>query len=81
MLHALPLSDPPGEALARSSCGRVWEEQLRVRDLGAEFALKLFTLPFAGPASGFALVLTRPADSAGEGAARRYFRGLLQRPN
>jgi transcriptional regulator with XRE-family HTH domain len=79
LLHALPRSDAPGQAIARSGCGRIWEEQLRVRDLGVEFALKLFTVPFAGPASGFALVLTRPVDAASEATSRRYFRGLLQR--
>jgi transcriptional regulator with XRE-family HTH domain len=79
MLNALPRSGRPDDAIARCVRGRVWEEQLRVRDLGVEFALKLFTLPFAGPASGFALVLTRPADDAFTDVARKYFRSLLQR--
>jgi transcriptional regulator with XRE-family HTH domain len=80
MLHALPRAAGPGDAIARASRG-VWEEQLRVHDRGAEFGLKLFTLPFAGPASGFALVLTRPADAASAERAPAYFRSLLARSN
>jgi transcriptional regulator with XRE-family HTH domain len=79
MLHALPRSDRPGDSIVRGARGRVWEEQIRVSDLGAEFGLKLFTLPFAGPAAGFALVLSRPPDAASAESAAHYFRGLLAR--
>jgi transcriptional regulator with XRE-family HTH domain len=77
MLHALPGNDRPGDLIERASRTQVWEEELRVRDLGAEFGLKLFTLPFAGAASGFALVLTRPADEASARSAADYFNRLL----
>lgn len=79
MLNALPRCDRPGDAIERGSHANVWQEELRVHDLGADFALKLFTLPFAGAASGFAIVLARPADDASAKAAAGYFRGLLQR--
>jgi transcriptional regulator with XRE-family HTH domain len=79
MLNALPRTDCLGDTIERGSRTSVWQEELRVRDLGAEFGLKLFTLPFAGAASGFALVLTRPADGACAATAAEYFRGLLAR--
>jgi transcriptional regulator with XRE-family HTH domain len=79
MLHALPRTDCLGDTIERGSRTSVWQEELRVRDLGHEFGLKLFTLPFAGAASGFALVLTRPADDACAESAAEYFRGLLAR--
>ena len=41
-----------------------WEHELRIGDRGAEFSLEMLSLPFAGGASGFALVLAPPADAA-----------------
>jgi transcriptional regulator with XRE-family HTH domain len=79
MLNALPRCVGPGDAIERASRTHVWAEELRIRDAGAEFGLHLFTLPFAGAASGFALVLTRPASDPCAKAAAEYFSELLRR--
>jgi transcriptional regulator with XRE-family HTH domain len=77
LLDVLPPGGEPGAALEQAARSSAWQHAFRVSDLGAEFALEIFALPFAGPHSGFALALTGPADAASEGTARAYFEGLL----
>jgi transcriptional regulator with XRE-family HTH domain len=78
LLAILPSLGAPGEAIERAARSSVWEHELHIGDRGAEFSLELITLPFAGGASGYALVVMRPAD-ASCAAAHGYFTGLLER--
>ena len=79
LLDILPAPGPPGDAIERAARSSAWEHELRIGDRGAEFSLEMLSLPFAGGASGYALVLTEPADPASRAVARAYFSGLLER--
>jgi transcriptional regulator with XRE-family HTH domain len=79
LMDVLPDAGEPGDAIEQAARSTGWEHTIRVGDLGAEFSLEIFSLPFAGPASGFALVLVRPADAVSWNAARGYFQDLLGR--
>jgi transcriptional regulator with XRE-family HTH domain len=78
LLPVLPFTGEPGEAIERAARDSAWEHEIRVRDRGAAFGLRLLSLPFAGRASGFALVLAAPADDASRRVAAAYFEGLLE---
>jgi len=77
LLDVLPSPGRPGEAIERAARSSTWEQELRIGDRGAEFSLAMLSLPFAGGASGYALVLTQPADAASGAPARAYFSALL----
>jgi transcriptional regulator with XRE-family HTH domain len=77
LLDCLPSPGRPGDAIERAARSRAWEHELRIGDRGAEFSLEMLSLPFAGGASGYALVLTQPADAASRAPAHDYFTGLL----
>jgi transcriptional regulator with XRE-family HTH domain len=79
LLDVLPSRGRPGDAIERAARSSAWEHELRIGDRGAEFSLEMLSLPFAGGASGYALVLTQPADAASRAPAHAYFTGLLAR--
>jgi hypothetical protein len=73
LLDVLPASDGPGHAIERAARSTAWEHPMRLHDGGVELSLELLSLPFAGGASGFALVLARPAGPSDLEPARDYF--------
>jgi transcriptional regulator with XRE-family HTH domain len=79
LMDVLPGTDRHGPAIDRAQRRGVWSHELQLCDAGVEFALELVTLPFAAGASGFALVVTRPARPDEWPRARGYFEGLLAR--
>lgn len=79
LMDVLPPRDRPGDAIERAARCAAWEQAIRIRDRGAEFSLEIFSLPFAGAASGFAMVLARPADAASWTQAHAYFARLQGR--
>ncbi len=78
LLEVLPGGERGAEAVERAARASLWTHPLVVHDFGEDHALELFSLPFAGAASGFALVLIRPAAGGSETRARAYFARLLR---
>jgi transcriptional regulator with XRE-family HTH domain len=79
LLDVLPSADRAGPPLERAARAIAWQHVLELRDGRSAFSLELFSLPFARPVSGFALVLMQPADTAAGAPAERYFKRLLAR--
>jgi hypothetical protein len=75
----LPAPEGAGDAIERASCASTWQHVLRLRAGARTLPLEVFSLPFARPASGFALVLTRPADEASRPELREHFEKLIER--
>ena len=79
LLAVLPTPGGAGDAVERASSASAWEHALRLRTGDCTLSLEIFSVPFARPASGFALVLVRPADEDARPAAEAYFSGLVTR--
>jgi transcriptional regulator with XRE-family HTH domain len=79
LLAVLPASDGAGDAVERASCASAWQHELRLRAGDRTLALEIFSLPFARPASGFALVLLRPAREQDRPQIEAHFEALIQR--
>jgi transcriptional regulator with XRE-family HTH domain len=79
LLAVLPAQDGAGDAVERASCASAWQHELRLRVGARTLPLEVFSLPFARPASGFALVLTRAADEARRPEAEEHFTTLIDR--
>lgn len=79
LLAVLPTPDGAGDSVERASCASAWQHELRLRVGARTLSLEIFSLPFARPASGFALVLLRPSDEAARAEAEAYFATLLER--
>ena len=77
LMEVLPHCERPGTAIDRASSTALWQHEIRVRDHGVEFGMEFLPLPFAGGASGFALVLAHPADDESAPVAREYFTKLV----
>jgi len=80
LMEVLPHCERPGAAIERASSAALWHHQVRIRDRGVEFGMELLPLPFASCASGYALVLTHPADAESAPIAREYFSKLAGLP-
>ncbi len=76
LMEVLPHDERPGAAIERASSTSLWQHQIRIHDRGVEFGMEFLPLPFAGGASGFALVLAHPADAESAPVAREYFAKL-----
>jgi transcriptional regulator with XRE-family HTH domain len=79
LMDVLPDTDRLGPAIDRAMRRGVWSHAIQLCDAGVDLSLEMVTLPFAAGASGFALVVTRPAAAADEPRARAYFEGLVAR--
>jgi hypothetical protein len=79
LLDVLPARERAGAAIERAARATAWQHALELRDGRSAFALEVFSLPFARPVSGFALVLVRPSADADRAPAERYFRSLVAR--
>jgi transcriptional regulator with XRE-family HTH domain len=77
LMEVLPHPERPGTAIDRACSTALWQHEIRVRDHGVEFGMEFLPLPFAGGASGFALVLAHPADDESAPVAREYFTKLV----
>jgi transcriptional regulator with XRE-family HTH domain len=78
LLAVLP-SDRAGEAVERASCASAWQHELRLRAGARTLSLEVFSVPFARPASGFALVLLRPTDESDRPEVEAHFTALIDR--
>lgn len=56
-----------------------WETTADFEDLGLDFTLELLAIPFAGPCSGYGLLLMTPVDESHAERAREYFDRLMSR--
>jgi transcriptional regulator with XRE-family HTH domain len=79
LMDILPAVTAGGVAIERAARTTAWEHEMRVRDRGREFSVELLSLPFAGGASGFTLVLACPADERSRAEGNAYFAELLER--
>jgi transcriptional regulator with XRE-family HTH domain len=79
LLDVSPEAAASGDAIERAARSTTWEQTIRIVDEGAVFTLEILSLPFAGPASGFALVLVRPLDEGSRSEAQAYFARLVER--
>jgi transcriptional regulator with XRE-family HTH domain len=78
LLAVLP-KDGAGDAVERASCATAWQHELCLRAGERTVSLEIFGLPFARPASGFALVLLRPWDEDSRAEAEAHFTTLVER--
>jgi len=79
LLAVLPsASDGAGEAVERASCASAWQHALHLRVGPRTLPLEVFSVPFARPASGFALVLLRPADESSRPEVEAHFTALIE---
>jgi transcriptional regulator with XRE-family HTH domain len=81
LLAVLPAPDGAGDAVERASCASAWQHELRLRAGARTLSLEVFSVPFARPASGFALVLLRPPDESSRPEAEAHFSALIERWN
>jgi len=79
LLAVLPAQAGAGDAVERAADGNAWQQELRLRLGDRTLTLEVFSVPFARPASGFALVLLRPASDATRPEAEAYFTDLVAR--
>jgi len=80
LLAVLPSSiDRAGDAVERASCASAWQHEVRLRAGARTLPIEVFSVPFARPASGFALVLLRPADETSRAETAAYFTELIER--
>jgi transcriptional regulator with XRE-family HTH domain len=79
LLAVLPSTEQAGQSVERASCASAWQHELHLRDGGRTLALEVFSLPFARPASGFALVLLRAAREDDRAEIESHFRALIER--
>jgi transcriptional regulator with XRE-family HTH domain len=79
LLAVLPTKDRAGDAVERASCASAWQHELRLRAGESTLSLELFSLPFARPASGFALVLILPAREQDRDQVEAHFTALIDR--
>jgi hypothetical protein len=75
-MEVLPRSGFPVAAIERAASTALWQHEIRIRDLGVEFGMEFLPLPFAGGATGYALVLAHPSDAASATIAHEYFAKL-----
>ena len=75
----LPAQDGAGDAVERAADGNAWQQELCLRLGERTLSLEVFSVPFARPASGFALVLLRPPSDAARPEAEAYFSALVAR--
>jgi transcriptional regulator with XRE-family HTH domain len=73
LMEVLPHDERPGAAIDRACSTALWQHEIRIRDRGVEFGMEFLPLPFAGGASGFALVLAHPSDAESAPIAHEYF--------
>jgi transcriptional regulator with XRE-family HTH domain len=76
LMEVLPHCERPGVAIQRACSTALWQHEIRIRDHGVEFGMEFLPLPFAGGASGYALVLAHPSDAASVPIATEYFSKL-----
>ena len=78
LLAVLPAPEGAGDAVERASCASAWQHELRLRAGARTLSLEVFSVPFARPASGFALVLLRPADEGSRPEVEAHFTALIE---
>jgi transcriptional regulator with XRE-family HTH domain len=79
LLAVLPTKDRAGDAVERASCASAWQHELRLRAGERTLSLEVFSLPFARPASGFALVLLHPGCEQDRPEIEAHFTALIGR--
>ena len=77
LLAVLPTDGETGEHVERAACASAWRHELKLRLGPRMVSLELFSVPFARPASGFALVMLRPVDDDARAEAEPIFEALL----
>jgi hypothetical protein len=77
LLAVLPAKDGAGDAVERASCASAWQQALQLRAGERTLPLEVFSLPFARPACGFALVMILPAREEDRPEVESFFEALI----